>query len=860
MITYTKGLNTSYDFETNAGGFAPIIRVLKDFEYIPDFPVPPIDPEVEYNYSADDELKLVRSKVKLTGIHPSFAIFENTTKAEIIESSPGYSGGGVIVVTPRYVGVGYAANADTFKIIKSHEGVEMKPSFTQISPLSYISSDAASRMNTAPVAYLPTKEGYYEQYAADFCPNIPSCGSAFVSNGRLLGAYGITTGTLSLNFFPTNKTGIAKNLLRNQLYASETTTLPANEGIGFSSAIRASAQKLVTAIRSGARVSMPNWSKRTIRPASISKRFAADFDVLQLVDADVYEAATAFAFLPAAGNVGIGLNLFVSKPSIDTAHYCIGSNRIAMWLAEYKQNVEKFRKEGLKALVTGLLRLIEGITTQVNSFDPRLKVTLGDKDGKYFPAGDTYTYTITNLPAPFKKVYITADPLEIATADADRLREIFLQQAQVASQVAETVDYEEQTIKIGDSSLKVSMPKFSLEKFDTICEAYLDKLKKSVEDTFTSVIDALSTQTASVGQFNHVFAQSSPGGCGSAGTTTTRQCKAYPGSDGAVATQNFLAFSQNKSSYGARTAAFNRLLNVGVENFKMRDDGNCDYVGFIDFEFLPMVTTSYLTSLDTVYTYVCQALKYAFGRSGIDCWVEGRGWSRSNPLGFGLKSIKQTILGTKTEGRVCTPSESAIADLTEDGIINYLQPVPTMQVRVHFNSRFLAMNLNNTQAVEFVDTCVNNLESSEERAVYLAMRILVDRLESDGMLSKCLFTGSFAGTSVTLYDMCQLSDYKNTETLVFLFEILSKMQARSGEFAAITEAERNLISANLTEFKKALLASGYNISYDYETNKVNLVKAQTGSVIHPWIMDLSGFNPNLGDTDFNLIPLYTYYA
>jgi 6-phosphogluconate dehydrogenase (decarboxylating) len=86
------------------------------------------------------------------------------------------------------------------------------------------------------------------------------------------------------------------------------------------------------------------------------------------------------------------------------------------------------------------------------------------------------------------------------------------------------------------------------------------------------------------------------------------------------------------------------------------------------------------------------------------------------------------------------------------------------------------------------------------------------------------------------------------------------MQSRSGEFAAITEAERQLVAANLSEMKKALLAAGYNIAYDYDKNQVSVVKAQAGSVVQPWIMDLSGFNPTMGDVDFNLIPLYAYYA
>jgi hypothetical protein len=846
MIVYSKGNSYSLDFKANVNAFAPIIRVDKNVNVISDLITSGFATEDGPSVTLDEELRFVRSKVRQGDNSPHYAIFENTFEAEILESAPGFTNGGIICITEHYVGIGYLEGSKSFEVFRQAD-VKMIPTFMQISPLSYISTEYGSLVGAPPTSYLPVLDGAYATYSSAVCPNIPDCSSAFISNGKVVGLYGLNVNSFSPNYFPTSRTGIAKALVRGRLYGPEAKVLGEEEGITISPAIRSSVQKFINAVRAGSRVSNPTWSRKQIRPASLSRYISSDFSLLMMADADLFDAATEVAFPPTKTAIpGPGLREYVNDPTLDNALFVIGPNRVQVWLEEYRQNVEKFKKQGYKALIKSVITLFDSFTNKVATFNPTIEIELNDTSGKFFAPG-VYRKLVSNIPSPFRKIKLTI-PANYVALSADQCREEILKQIQAISPIAEVISFNEQTITMGDGNVTTKTPYFDEDKYENVISKYLAGLQEKAAGFLEQIVSAFGSLSAGISNYDYVFTQS--GSCGSSSSTTV---KAYPESISS-SLANIMAFNSDKSK--------NLITDFRVENFRIKEASEgantLEFRVAMDIE-IPLVSKCGIcTPFDSVASQCASSIKAALFRTGLPVDIAFKGYGKMNPYGFKVGKASTSIYGNKYVTSQAILGDAGYNTQGQSSGSEIEVAVPSFRFTVYFNTVILANPSNQADQFEFLTNMYESVSKVEEKAVYLAMRILAGRLQADGLITSCYFCGDYGGTYVTLQDMCKLASYKNSETLAFLLDILYNMMAAKDEFAALTDKERACVTLNIQNITEALRYANYIVGYD--NGHVTLTPMSTPDYVTPWIMDDAHFNTIAGDVDYDLIPTYGVFA
>lgn len=167
--------------------------------------------KISFPDSNVDLLRFAKTKGNVIG----YCIVDNNETPTHCESQPGLTMGGLLIVTPKRVGIFYLAGSKFFTVYKSSE---MRCDFSAISPLSYYSTYfsrvAMEKPANINLVVSNSETLILQEYTTTTkLAGFPRFKKAILSYGTPLAFYGTMTSELGWNFIPSTPSGGLMNFL-----------------------------------------------------------------------------------------------------------------------------------------------------------------------------------------------------------------------------------------------------------------------------------------------------------------------------------------------------------------------------------------------------------------------------------------------------------------------------------------------------------------------------------------------------------------------------------------------------------------------------------------------------------------------
>lgn len=141
-----------------------------------------------------------------------YVIAENNQKTNVLFSGGMPSNGGFIHATQDWVGIFYVTGSTEF-VIEVEKGTDVAAQFDMLLPTNVYMTAASRLAGVLPQGYAVVGDTVFESYSANSLPSFPKSKYATFQGGRMLSCYGFSTGSLTLDFTPSNRWGGLVSLL-----------------------------------------------------------------------------------------------------------------------------------------------------------------------------------------------------------------------------------------------------------------------------------------------------------------------------------------------------------------------------------------------------------------------------------------------------------------------------------------------------------------------------------------------------------------------------------------------------------------------------------------------------------------------
>lgn len=802
MICYSKGQTVSLE-KGLYGQIYPMITISKSFKDL-----------------ETDDYKVFESEL-FTGGHVGGAIFENTAEAEILCSSPGVTNGGEIWVSKHYVGIFYD-RVESFTVKKS---ADMAPSFVQISPLCYLSSNAAKVMGKRPVGYLPFDDGLIESYDSDEAITLPYFERAMLLNGQPFAFYGVTVGTLGLNFKPTSKMGWAKAMLRNNLYCSENKTYDKDHGIVLTTSNRDAARKFANTIKNGSKVTAPVFTKAYLAPVSLLMGSSQSLYVHRLCNSpELFAANERFAFGFSSDGVGIGVREFINTPSYETAGLILNDPALDKVLEEYERILKELRQAGLvdacKSVYSEYCVVYQNVMKRAMISDELLEF----KDSEVFTGSNARLYlNLPKVPVDIGFIPFVSDDGLKGMSEND-LKTRYLQFGTEMTKVGSFLKKKTISVKVGDEDAAYVDYSFDEDSYQRYASTLLNNCKRSILNDIGQVITALeqANTTFSPGETSYKYRK----GCKTKKDYYSNY-HAWQGVIGYPADVLHSTCGDDGSPGGShQIAAGNKVVKVVVRNASLVDGVfHYTYDLFLDVLYSGHVHGGY--SRGNVEGDFRDIARRAITKAG-SYRVESDGFGSTNPLGLPVH-----------EG-VCSHRGYSKRHSTMVNGDDYACPSVRIVVS-HSGSCAVTTDISSSQVVNDFQENIRAINGAAEK---VASAWLIQKLEELNVLKDLTLVGRINSVSVPLTSLIKLANFAPA-SLEMWYQHFERL------LNVIDENQKPNIERNLMNIQLSLEYLGYVKSAD------GWVKANQSPAM-PWIMDLQHMTYEASGVDYNLLPMYCY--
>lgn len=167
------------------------------------------------------------------GTYVGYAIAANSNgSCKLLSASGSITNGGTIFVTDHFVAIAYN-NTSGFNVVLQNEGTEYEPlTIKQCDPTINFVTASSVLLGNKPTAYTVIGDRLFEAYDNDITfLGFPAFERGVIRNGRLIGAFGISTGTWGCDIEPRNTIAARKSLLNRWRLTPRNKTFSEDEGI-----------------------------------------------------------------------------------------------------------------------------------------------------------------------------------------------------------------------------------------------------------------------------------------------------------------------------------------------------------------------------------------------------------------------------------------------------------------------------------------------------------------------------------------------------------------------------------------------------------------------------------------------------
>jgi len=805
MTFYTSGDTVSFD-QNGFFELKPIICLDKQIKQWP------------LSLNETDILSQMKSKVAANG--KGGVVVHNDAIAEVVFSAPGCAEGGDIYISENWVCVVYR-NTRTYTVYKKPDS-KMNCAFHELSPMTYIGSEASRCVGKPCDGYLPFEDGLIEVFDVDHCVNLPSFSQGVLYKGSILAGYGPTTGALSLSLLPQSKKGMVKALLLNDIYTSTLKQYDETVGICFNESIRRKVQKFVQAVKSGTKVENLAFCAKYKRPESLLLRAATNFFVLSVCTESRFNAADVICFPPSEKSVGPGVREFINEPIARNAPYVQGSADVAPILQRFESNVEEFKK---KALAAGVVSTLEAVT--LSSYALRaargsgaFEIAINNALARTPKKINTVVH-FCDLPISEGLPKLTPKIMDLSVAinkTSAELSEMLLSAYNEIAKAADIFERSECEVKAGAEETdvaKVPCYKFSQEKLNRICSSYMANAAVAIQQRIDNLLFSLRNSS-------HTFTSG-------------------------------IALYGYRHKCHVDYDAYWRTLPIHFNFWQKEIDAGIDLkeVSFVD----PQLT------FDGNHGWLNGILELRLAMPGFDYHDGDVSEGESHALL--AQCINDSLNSMGLSARVFYAGPCGIHD-------RFFQPVGHRHsYNVHYNAianilwrpvgaEFLVqIALNNislgllnvsSSAEQVAKDAEMHLKNINSTAIYSATKQMVNELQSGGLLSQVRFCGKVNTVLTSLKSMVSLANFDPNSSLILILQAYENLLTSDAVFS---EDERAEIEKVVKELLEALSIGG-------------VVRSPSGDFVRksdenrklPWIMNLGGMRYVTLGQDYNLLPLY----
>lgn len=286
------------------------------------------------------------------------------------------SQGGTIYVTNHYTAIVYTSKCGFDVVVKTGHSYE-RNSVLACLPMYHAASAPSILCGTPCKSFSVVGRMLYMQFESNKLVNYPEFKKAIIRDNRLIGAFGISTGTWNMDIAPTNVEGFRKSLLNRWRGLPSQVSYPPNEGV-FISGGRVDA--FVRAVQTG--LSMNDFedvASRYIAPASsvIGDKGILYFGVIP-------EASVLAKHWDTIRDFGVSCNgkidSFVNEmcsclsesdlmtAALDADVMLVDSGILRQILDEYELKYDQYKKEQLQLAYNAMVESYSKVNRVINDF------------------------------------------------------------------------------------------------------------------------------------------------------------------------------------------------------------------------------------------------------------------------------------------------------------------------------------------------------------------------------------------------------------------------------------------------------------------------------------------------------------